>query len=214
MIIDTHTHSSNISKCSIMTYQELIDFEKSQGYDGFVLTNHCQPWYYAENEHQYKIKAYVEEFENAYEYGKSRNFKVFLGIEATCEGSDYLLFGLNKKMLLESPCFYALNQEELFNYATKNNLFLVHAHPYRWGGLRNPKQMHAVEINYNSTYNPEREKVEKFAKDNGLQLTIGTDLHGTKDFVFAGIEIDDSIENAEQLRDALFAKKYKLVYPK
>ena len=40
MFIDPHVHSSGVSYCAKVTCEQIIDFKRSSGYDGLVLTNH------------------------------------------------------------------------------------------------------------------------------------------------------------------------------
>ncbi|MBO4262661.1 MAG: PHP domain-containing protein [Clostridia bacterium] len=66
MFIDPHVHTKEISLCSQMTLAEMVDLKRSLGYDGVVLTNHCQPWYYEKPAY----KSFIERFIAAYREGK------------------------------------------------------------------------------------------------------------------------------------------------
>ena len=44
--IDPHVHSKEVSMCSQVTVEEIIDAKIELGYEGAILTNHCQEWYY------------------------------------------------------------------------------------------------------------------------------------------------------------------------
>ena len=81
--IDAHVHSKGISRCSHVSVEQLIDNKIKQGYDGMVLTNHCQAWYYPPEENAAFIESFIAEFRAAKAYGDRLGFAVWLGIEAT-----------------------------------------------------------------------------------------------------------------------------------
>lgn len=46
MLIDPHVHTSGISACSIISFEELTRLAPVRGVNALVLTNHIQSWYY------------------------------------------------------------------------------------------------------------------------------------------------------------------------
>lgn len=49
MLIDLHTHSSGISKCCRIPFDEVLNETKKAGLDGIVLTNHYRKNYVTDN---------------------------------------------------------------------------------------------------------------------------------------------------------------------
>ena len=134
--IDMHVHTSGVSICAKQTVEETIERKMKQGYDGMVLTNHCQPWYYAPKpaEQEKYTHSVLEEYARAVEYGKDKNFRVYLGLEVTLLNtfySDWLLYGVTEKFLKNAPPLYMLSHKEKFALCESYGILLVQAHPFR-----------------------------------------------------------------------------------
>ncbi len=200
--IDMHLHSYPISVCSSVTYKQLIDEKQAQGYDGGVLTNHCDPSYYPPSNHAEFMQRFVAEYENAKAYADDKGFLLMLGLEVTLFEPWYahwLVYGLTKEQLLSSPCYFALTQKQLFEYCEKNGLLLVQAHPYRYCGQPiAPNLVHGLEINCSSRDLPFAEKIVELAKERGQFVTCGTDYHGGNAF-FGGVYLPQSVQTSVDL---------------
>ena len=168
MKIDTHVHSLGISKCSRVTYQEIAQNKLKAGYKGAVLTNHCQPWYYTQENYKEWIEEFITEFKNAYEYGKEVGFTFFLGIEISINDprwADFLYLGVTEEFLRNAPDMCKASQSEIFKYCEKYGVLMIQAHPFRPNfEPLNPKFMHGVEINCSLSDIHNRWMVEEFAK--------------------------------------------------
>ncbi len=185
--IDMHVHTSGVSKCSRVSVKEAVDYKLLDGYDGFVLTNHCQSFYYLASEHGKYIEGLLTEYKRAKEYGDKKGFKVFLGIEVTLVNpfySDWLLYGATEEFLKDTPCLYKLSQRELYALCQDAGVLLVQAHPFRGdtGYCDDMKPGYAdaldgLEINCTPGDFLTKEKVLRWAKENGKFVTCGTDYH-------------------------------------
>ncbi len=207
VLFDPHVHSSGISKCSHVTGMEIVDTRKSEGYGGIVLTNHCQPWYYTPQEHREFIKRFIAEYRAVKEYADNVGFRAFLGIEVTIslpDVADWLLYGVDEKFLIDSPCLYALTQKELFTLCEKAEVAMVQAHPYRSSTLpRAAEYMHGMEINCTPCDVNTRETVIKEAEKRGIFVTCGTDYHGDARPIKGGIYLPSSVNNAGKMAEYL-----------
>lgn len=211
MKIDTHVHSSGISKCSRVSYQEIAQRKKSQGYGGAILMNHCQPWYYDPKDLKEWINSFIEEFNNAYNYGKSVGFTFFLGIEVSISiprWADFLLFGVSEEFLLNAPDMCRITQEELFDYCQKYGVLMVQAHPQRESfEFMDCRFMHGVEVNLSKRDIIKRSIVEEYAKEKDFGITVGSDYHEPYEGDFGGIIIPNEIQNSIQLVEYLNSTK-------
>ena len=200
--IDMHLHSYPISVCSRVTYKQLIDEKQAQGYDGGILTNHCDSSYYEPSCHAEFMERFVAEFENAKAYADDKGFLLMLGLEVTLFEPWYahwLVYGITKEQLLSSPCYFTLTQKELFEYCEKNDLLLVQAHPYRYGGKPiEPNLVHGLEINCSASDVGYAEKIFELAKERGQFVACGTDYHGANRF-FGGVYLPESVQTSVDL---------------
>ena len=202
MFIDPHVHSKEISKCSVISVEDLIDAKKAAGYDGAVLTNHWQAWYYAPENMREFLKEYVAAYERGKKYAEEKGFLLMFGVEVTITDpsySDWLLYGITEEQLLSAPDLSRFNQVQLYEYCRENGIFLVQAHPFRTPIVPlDPKYMDAVEINCHPNHGdlPRREKVVAFAKEHSLALTCGVDYHSREMDILAGMIVPDDIKTA------------------
>ncbi len=201
--IDPHTHSKGISLCSIVDVKEIIDKRRTAGYDGIVLTNHCQPWYYPAEEHKNYVERVIEEYLRAKAYGEEVGVRVYLGLEVTTLQSryaDWLLYGVTEDFLRSTPCLYACTQQELFALCEEAGILMIQAHPYRGEkSPSDPRYMHGVEINCTDGDIQKKSLVEEFAAKNNLLVTCGTDFHGREGEVMGGIFLPSSCVTAVEL---------------
>lgn len=216
MKIDTHVHSMGISKCSRVTYKEIIDRKIAGGYAGAVLTNHCQPWYYEPENYKQWIEEFIAEYEGAYEYARSKGFKLMLGIEVSVNDpkwADFLIFGVTKEFLRSSPDLCRISQRELFEYCEQNNALMVQAHPFRMRHEpMDSSYMHGIEINTQPTDLHNRNLVVKQAKENGLFIIVGTDYHDNTADNRSGIIVPDNIETSVDLVNYLKKAEHTEVF--
>ena len=203
--IDPHVHSKGISQCSRVTCEQIIDAKIELGYDGVILTNHCQAWYYPAEEHKNYVERVIEDFERGKAYADKKDFRFYLGLEVSLNEphyADWLLYGITKEFLRSSPCLYNLTQKELFELCEKWGVVLVQAHPFRQTPCH-PQYMHGVEINCTDGDLDKIPLVEGFAKEHGLLITCGTDYHFFDRVYFGGMYIPESCQTAVDIADYL-----------
>ena len=203
MKIDTHVHSSGISKCSKISYQQIAKQKLAKGINGAILMNHCQPWYYEPANQAEWIESFIEEFKNAYEYSKPLGFTYFLGIEVSVGNprwADFLIFGVTEDFLRNAPDLCRISQQELYEYCQKHGALLVQAHPLRPNfELMNVDYLDGVELNLSHSDSSTHPQVEELADKHSLAITVGSDYHGPTEHDVGGIIIPDEITNSVEL---------------
>lgn len=213
--IETHAHTSPISTCSEVPVLELIDTYSGLGYDGIVLTNHFMYNYSScmrDNSVEDGVKKYLSDYREAVELGKKKNIRVLLGAEIrfTESDNDYLVYGIDEKMLIE---IYGRLQDgvENFrkNYSMPKSVFLQ-AHPFRDGMTEmDPKLLDGIEsFNMHPEHKSRNAVANLYAKKNNMNITIaGSDFHSSKgrDFSVSAVLTrkmpNDSFEFAEILKN-------------
>lgn len=206
--IDPHVHSSGISLCSEADYKSIVREKKKLGYDGVILTNHCQSWYYPPEKHSEFIEKFIAEYEAGAAYARTQDFKFWLGIEVSLNNphyADWLLYGVTEAFLRRTPCLYALTQKQLFELCEENGVLMVQAHPFREGHSPcDPQYMHGAEINCNARDIGNVAKVEDFAAEHGLLVTCGVDYHcKAHDYfggIFVGADCNSSVDFVREIR--------------
>ena len=207
---DPHVHTGGISTCCPALYPEIIDNKVAQGYEMAVLTNHSQSWYCPPNKHRELMERHLEEFDRAYAYAKDRGLVLLLGLEVTVRDpawTDWLLYGVNERFMLNAPCLYNLTQKELFEYCKINGVIMVQAHPYRYHpSIANPNYSHGIEINCSSGDLQYKDEILHQAQTHGLTVTCGTDYHGQNKFI-GGLRVPAWVKTGRDFGDYLSAAK-------
>lgn len=216
MLIDLHAHSSGISCCCRISFEEVLKQALLRGVDGIVLTNHYQKSYILDNKVTDFVNKYISEFYAAEQYGKKIGCKVFFGVELTMENYTnvhMLIYGVEPEFLLKYPTLFDCTQEELYSIVKANNGILVQAHPFRNNTtVLNVEFLDGVEINchplYQKSYSSE---LSEIALKNKLILTCGGDYHGDTYRAKCGMILPDDIKSSADLRLFLLSDKEKIL---
>ena len=203
---ETHLHSSPASKCGSYSVRENMEFYKSIGYDGIFLTNHfinaniggdrTLPY---EDQVEFFFGDIEEGERIAYEIG----IKFFWGVETSCLGTDFLIYGLSKEWYLSHPECVKVSAKEMLKMMADDGALIVHAHPFRDASYIDhirlfPYHVHAVEIDNCGNKDFQNEMARLYADCYGLPHSAGSDNHnaGYIDRL-AGVEFEEPINAIE-----------------
>ena len=191
---ETHLHTKYGSACATTSGRTLaIEFYK-KGYDGIIITDHFfrgntavskqKPW-------DDRIADFCYGYEQAKAVGDDIGLKVFFGWEETFDGQDFLIYGLDKKWLLNHPEIQNCNIKEQYEMLDAAGGIVIHAHPFRnrpyIPKIRLfPKYVHGVEVYNACNYDEENRQAYLYAKKYNLPATAGSDSHH-HDVIFSGI---------------------------
>ena len=179
--IEMHAHTSPVSSCSEIPPKQLVDIYKPLGFDAVVITNHFEYNSRWPNKEEY-IKAYINDYEQAKQYGQEQGLKVYLGAEIrfTECNNDYLIFGVDRQMLSEIYDLLPYGVENFRkSYLMPDSLF-IQAHPFRDGmKLVDPSLLDGVEVfNMHPNHNSRVGFASIYARENNLSIiTSGSDFH-------------------------------------
>ena len=216
---ETHIHTSEASKCARVTGSEQAFQYKKAGYDGIIITDHffggntCidqyLPW-------KQKIDLFCKGYEHAKATGDKIGLQVFFGFEQTYDGTDFLVYGLDKEWLINHPDYEHCTIAEQYKMVVEGGGMVIHAHPFRDRPYIKeirlfPHLVDGVEvINYG---NSDNENVEafKYAKGYNLPMTSGSDGHGHT-VLGGGVRTNERLCSIEDYINLIKEKKeYKLM---
>jgi len=149
MKLDLHVHSSERSGCARATDEEMIRAAIAVGLDGFFFTDH----------HRFippeKLLPLNQQF---------APFRIFRGIEITCNGEDFLVLGVPDADLERTDWQYP----DLHQFVRERNGFIVLAHPFRYRKIIavdcETWRLDAVEICSANTPVAERDRIRELAR--------------------------------------------------
>lgn len=201
---ETHLHTSPVSSCAKADVEDSLAFYKNLGYDGVFITNHFLDGninidYYTP--YKDKIEFFFSDYEKALEIGKEIGIKVFCGVEMSHGGTDFLVYGLDKKWYLKHPEIMKMRKSAELSFLADNGALIIQAHPFREAGYIDhirlyPRLIHGAEvINANRT-DFENEMAELYAEKYNLIRFAGSDNHiGAKQKKLAGMESKSPIKS-------------------
>ncbi len=195
-LYETHMHTKESSACAHNTGAEMVRAYKQAGYTGIIITDH---FFYGNTAADRTLpwKEWVEVFCKGYEHAKEEGDKiglqVFFGWESGYQGTEFLVYGLDKEWLLEHPEIKDATVEEQYRLVKEGGGIVSHAHPFREEDYIPeirlfPEYVDAVEV-VNATHtspvslghkNPDyNKKAAAYAKEHDLPATGGSDQHTT-----------------------------------
>lgn len=193
---ETHMHTTSVSKCAKAGVRENLEFYKSIGYAGVFITNHFIDGNIAIDRslpYEEKINFYFSDYEEGVKIGKEIGLGVFLGVESSYGGTDFLIYGLDKAWYLAHPEIEKMKKSELLRFYLENGALVIQAHPFREAAYIDhirlyPRCVDGVEIINACRTEFENNMAKLYAENYQLIEFAGTDNHvaGRRDY-YAGM---------------------------
>ncbi len=201
---ETHLHTLPVSKCAKYGVRENLEFYKSQGYDGVFITNHFIQGNMLKPEgasYEELIRLYFSDYENALSMSEEIGIRVFLAVEISYGGTDFLIFGLDKEWFLAHPEILQIKFSDELRLMQADGAFISQAHPFREAAYIDhirlfPRCIEAVEVINGCRTDFENDMANHYADAYGLLKTAGTDNHQAgNQKKLAGIATERPIES-------------------
>ena len=216
---ETHLHSYPVSICAKTGVEAHIKRYKDLGYDGIFLTNHFldgninidQDLSYRD-----KLDFYFSDFDKAVALGKEAGLKVFLGVELSYGGTDFLIYGLSRDWYYRNPQIMDMKKSEELPFLIESGALVVQAHPFREANYIDhirlyPRCVHGVEVINSCRREEENKMAELYAEHYGLLKFAGADNHwADKLTTLSGMEFDTPIDSEEQFAQMIKSGKGRI----
>ena len=221
---EMHLHTRQGSKCAASEGKEYVEFYRSLGYTGMVVTDHFfhgntrpdrkLPW------HQY-MEEFLGGYYDAKEAAEGKDFDVFFGVEELFDCLDeYLIYGLEPEWFISHPEIKDMKTSERAEYlgmARESGAFIIQAHPFRYRAAYYTRDHHVVapslvdgyEI-FNSCNEPEHNKLALMLAEKEKKLMVGgSDRHKATDYIeiHGGIILKEKVHSIGELINAIKAGK-------
>ena len=178
---EMHAHTYPASECSEVSPERLVQIYSALGYNSVVLTNH----FIYNNcllSEKNGLDLWYEEYEKTKLYEEKYGINVILGAEIRFSENtnDYLIYGLNKKMLIEIYDYLPFGVENFrSNYKMPDSVFMQ-AHPFRDNcKITHPELLDGIEtLNLHPGHNSRIAIATRCASENHIHIvSAGTDFH-------------------------------------
>ncbi len=220
-LYETHMHTSEASLCASNNGREMAQAAKDAGYAGVIITDHNWNGNNCISK-RLSWEQWVEEFckgyENAKDWGKQIGLSVFFGYEANYEGTEFLIYGVDKQWLIEHPEIKDASISEQYQYIHDAGGMVIQAHPFRKedyipqvrllpeasDGAEAINATHSSHLS-TSHNNPEFDTLAvAYARENKLPMTAGSDVHSTLMFG-GGVAFKRKITSIEDYCQAILS---------
>lgn len=213
-LYETHLHTNIASACGHASGAQMAKACKEYGYTGIIVTDHnwggntsidrALPW-----------EQWVEEFFKGYEdakaMGDEMGLYVFPGWEAGFQGTEFLIYGLDKEWMKAHPEVKAASVERLYELVKEAGGMMIHAHPYReeWyipsiklfplavDGVETVNATHSNSKSLGHNDPQYDERAIAYAKEHQLPATAGSDIHST-DLFGGGMAFRRELKSMEE----------------
>ena len=178
-------HTLPVSRCARYNVRENLEFYKSLGYDGIFITNHFLDGNINIDKslpYEEKVKFYFSDYHEALALSDEIGIKIFLGVEISYRGTDFLIYGLDEEWYLSHPEIMDMKKSEELPYLALHGALVVQAHPYRQDRHIDHIRLFPHCIEGVETINACRTELENrmadiFADSYGFVKTAGSDNH-------------------------------------
>ena len=222
-LYETHLHTKQGSKCGVNTGAEMAKACKEYGYTGIIVTDH---FYYGNTAVDRSlswsdwVEAYCKGYEDAKEMGDKIGLQVFFGWESGYNGTEFLVYGLDKQWLIKHPEIRDASVEEQYQLVHKDGGIVIHAHPFREASYISeirlfPEFVDGVEVYNISNGNKLNEvlapcymddKAKEYAKEHNFPVTAGSDIHST-DLFGCGMGFGRKLEDIHDFARAIMNRE-------
>ena len=224
-LYETHLHTKEGSACAHNTAEELVHAYKAAGYTGIMVTDHFYRGNTAVDRNcswEDWVEAYCKGYEHAKAAGDKVGLQVFFGWEESHQGTDFLIYGLDKEWLKKHPELRAVTIEEQYELVHRNGGMVIQAHPYREASYipeirQFPNASDGVEISNASHYGrvPGADgrssydaKALQYAEKYNLPHTGGSDIHSTK-LLYGGMAFSRPLVDVQDYIRAVLQREGK-----
>ena len=216
---ETHLHTTPVSKCAKFGVRENLEFYKSLGYDGVFITNHfIDGNINADRSLSYNelIEFYCSDYEEGVKLADEIGIKVFFGVELSYGGTDFLVYGLDKKWYLAHPEIANMKKSDELKLFMDSGALVIQAHPFREAAYIDhirlfPRCVHGTEIINACRTEAENSFAKQYADNYGLIYFAGTDNHVAANRPYlAGMESDEPIMSEADFVKRVFDGKMQV----
>lgn len=222
-LYETHMHTAEGSACAHSSGAQMARAYKAAGYTGIIVTDH---FFYGNTAVNRGLpwEEWVEQFCLGYTHAKEEGdrigLQVFFGWEAGYDGTEFLVYGLDKEWLLLHPEIRDATVEEQFALVHAGGGLISHAHPFREedyipcirlfpeyvDAVEGVNAMHTSRSSHahkNPLFN---EQALAYAKKHDLPVTAGSDQH-TTDMIGGGMLFSRRLSDVQDFICAVLARE-------
>ena len=186
--------------------RESLEFYKKNGYDGVFITNHFLDGNIGIDNpdlpYDEKLRFYFADYDEGLKICDEIGIKVFMGVELSYLGTDFLIYGPDKDFYFRNPQIMDMKKSEELKFFKENGALVIQAHPFREAGYIDhirlfPRCVHGVEVINAGRTDFENKMAQIYAENYELILFAGSDRHSGTSPKLAGMCSDMSVKDVQ-----------------
>ena len=217
-LYETHLHTAPVSRCARSTALEVLTMYRDMGYRGVFVTNHFIDGNINIDKtlpYEDRIRFYFSDYEEAKAIAPEIGIDVFLGVELSFGGTDFLVYGLSPDWFLSHPEIEEMKKSDELRLMASEGALIIQAHPFREANYIDhirlfPRQIHGVEVLNACRTEFENSMAKIYADSYGLIHFAGSDTHSCAKKYFAGMSSETPIESEEDFINRLRRGELKI----
>ena len=208
---ELHAHTSPVSACSDIEAKKLVEIYKENGYDSLAVTNQFTVQLQGESPEE-KIKWFLQDYYNCYEEGVRVGLNIIFGAELrfTENNNDYMMFGISPEDLIDIYNLLPYGIDNFYKEYKNEKNIIIQAHPFR-DGMKSVsyESLDGVEVfNMHPGHNSRIGLAAKYASENHLIATCGSDFHHFGHECLCGILTKEPLKNSYDVSHVLKKQDY------
>ena len=217
---ELHLHTMETSRCGHIRAADQVRKYHELGYQGLCVTDHLHEQYTSlmdcHDDWQECIRRYLYGYQLAKQAGDELGMDIIFGVELRFpeNDSDYLIYGIDEQWLYDHPFITRMNHQSFYD-RFKDEVLIIHAHPYRNCDTVYYTCVHGIEVvNCNPRHDSRNHLALQLARENPhLFLTVGSDAHQKGDEGRAALLSEVRIRDSYVLKDIITSGAYSLWCP-
>lgn len=217
-LYETHCHTFPVSKCAKSTVRETLEFYHAMGYEGVFITNHFLDGNVNIDRslsYEERLLFYFSDYDDAVRIGHEVGISVFLGLELSYKGTDFLIYGLERDWFFAHPEIEGMKKTQELALMRDAGALIIQAHPFREASYIDhirlfPRHVHGVEIINARRSDFENKQAELYAKAYELIPFAGSDIHKIGQKSLAGIMTSTPIIDEQDFCQRILSQAFSI----
>jgi hypothetical protein len=208
---ELHAHTSPVSNCGKLTADFDAKLYARLGCNTLTITNHMDPDKYRRFPNPADLaEFYLSDYYKAKEAAKGTGLEIALGVEIRFLNTinDYLVYGISPEQVEEIATYIPKGIEEFYKNFKNDKNVILHAHPFR--NSMEPTPLGYVDgiesLNMHPSPNSRIGIATRFARDNDLLVSAGSDFHDPDRMAMALMRTTSKMRDSFDIAEAIKSK--------
>ena len=217
---ELHLHTMETSRCGHVRAADQVRKYHELGYQGLCVTDHLHEQYTSLMDCHDDWKACIDRYLYGWRLAKAAGDRLGMDVifgaalRLPENASDYLIYGIDEKWIYEHPFVTRMDHQSFFD-RFKDEVLIIHAHPYRNCDTVYYDCVHGLEVaNCNPRHDSRNHLALALAKAHpGLYRTVGSDAHRKGDEGRSAILTARRVRDSYEMKTLIESGNYTLWCP-